>query len=571
MKTFTTLLFCILLIPQASLSQCDPMADYTKLVALYNATNGSNWTYESTSYFSISNNSTTIIPNAGQAWDFTQPMDTWHGVELNSQGCVEKLILSYNNLQGDLPNLDLESLNELYCGGNNLTGDLHDFDLPNLTVLICDDNQLSGSIPDFSSMPNLELLWCFGNQLSGSIPDFSNIPFLYDFWCSENNLTGTIPDFSNLPNLRDLYIHNNGITGEIPDFSNLPSLRDFPCFNNELTGSIPDFSNTPELRYFFCERNNLTGSIPDFSNTQMIDFYCNNNELTGSIPNFSNTPFLREFYCSNNLLTGSFPDFSNTPLLSWFGCDNNQITGVIPNLNLPNLVEFACNNNLLTDNLSNFNNLNNLEYLYLSNNLFTFDDIVLMPSSVVNLAYYSPQATIFEETTLTAVEGETFAIDLGIDEGIGSNVYTWSKDGTFFQTVMGSNELSFPSITLSDEGVYTVEVTNANAPDLTLTSYPITILVEASTTTNEVIPNTFSVAPNPSLGDVFVSIDTPNNVQQLYIYDAAGKLHKSIKLESLPLNQPLSVNLPKGIYFFSMFDSSGIMIGIKKVVVLDNL
>jgi Leucine-rich repeat (LRR) protein len=118
------------------------MSDSLALVDLYNATGGGNWTYAATSYF----NSTTHvpIPNVGTAWNFTQPMDTWHGVQLNGSGCVAILALN----------------------SNNLLGNLIDINLPNLTGLYLYYNQLSGSIPDFTNLSNLEFLQLDLNQLT---------------------------------------------------------------------------------------------------------------------------------------------------------------------------------------------------------------------------------------------------------------------------------------------------------------------------------------------------------------------------------------------------------------------
>jgi len=58
--------------------------DSLALVALYNATDGANW---------------------DNTWDLSQPMNTWHGVTLNTNGCVQRLDLYNNNLTGELPAL----------------------------------------------------------------------------------------------------------------------------------------------------------------------------------------------------------------------------------------------------------------------------------------------------------------------------------------------------------------------------------------------------------------------------------------------------------------------------------
>ena len=54
------------------------------LVALYNSTNGPNWT-----------NNTNWLTDA--------PLGDWHGVETDENGRVTKLELGFNNLSGSLP------------------------------------------------------------------------------------------------------------------------------------------------------------------------------------------------------------------------------------------------------------------------------------------------------------------------------------------------------------------------------------------------------------------------------------------------------------------------------------
>jgi len=108
MNNFITSLFYILLLtfcaPHFTKAQTDS-ADSLALIALYNATNGSNWT---------------------STWDINQPVSTWHGVTL-FDGRVGHIKLGGNNLSGSIP-AQLENLNEL-------------------TQLILSGNQLSGNIP----------------------------------------------------------------------------------------------------------------------------------------------------------------------------------------------------------------------------------------------------------------------------------------------------------------------------------------------------------------------------------------------------------------------------------------
>ncbi len=383
---------------------CNPISDSLALVELYNATGGNEWTYTSL-YYSYENFTggpglQYLIPNAGNSWNFSQPMNTWHGVELNDEGCVVKLSLIRNNLTGALPDLNLPNLEVFVCndntisgilpnfsnltslthfiasynaiegipafnnlpvidilhlGDNDISGNIPDFDLPSLKQLFLFSNAFSGNIPDFSGMPNLEIFFGYGNMLDGSIPDFSNLSLLEWLWISNNNLEGAITNFSSLENLTIFLCGQNNLEGSIPDFSNLPLLEEFACYDNELDNVIPDFSNLPKLKFLSCSDNNLIGPLPNFTNLAALErFNCDNNNIDGSIPNFDNLPNLEWLFCYDNQLSGSIPDF-NLPNLSSLKCEMNQLTGEIPDFSgLPNLQILTCNNNQLEGSVPDF-------------------------------------------------------------------------------------------------------------------------------------------------------------------------------------------------------------------------
>ena len=150
------------------------------LIALYNATDGDNW----------SNNDN---------WLSSKPIGEWYGVTANERGRVTKLDLTENGLHGTLPS-DL----------GNLT---------NLTTLYLSHNSLIGSIPpDLGNLTSLEFAQLRGNQLSGPIPsELANLASVRQLDLSDNLLSGSIPpELGSLPNLEALWLLNNQLTGCVP-------------------------------------------------------------------------------------------------------------------------------------------------------------------------------------------------------------------------------------------------------------------------------------------------------------------------------------------------------------------
>ncbi len=241
--------------------------DSLQLVALYNATNGANWT---------------------KPWDLTKPIDTWNGIYIDTTGCLGALSLDNNNLQGTLPNL---SMSKLY-------------------YLSLDGNQLSGSVPNFN-LPALKFLYLIGNQLSGALPDF-NMPYLQQLWVNSNQLSGPVPNF-NLPNLVYLNLYDNRFTGSIPNF-NLPKLTSLLLGANQLTGSVPSF-NLPALTYLDLQHNQLSGSLPIFNLPNLTDLYLSNNQLSGCIPTYF------EYYCGKKVDISGNPNLATQDFAAF--CSNN--------------------------------------------------------------------------------------------------------------------------------------------------------------------------------------------------------------------------------------------------------
>ncbi|MEZ5009393.1 MAG: immunoglobulin domain-containing protein [Chitinophagales bacterium] len=136
--------------------------------------------------------------------------------------------------------------------------------------------------------------------------------------------------------------------------------------------------------------------------------------------------------------------------------------------------------------------LDNLYFLNIHSNQFTFDDIIPTIEHItsnVSSYNYAPQDSIYKDTTITLNEGETFLIDLGIDNGISDNKYVWYKDGVKIDS-SNSNTYTINSVIVENSGIYTCKVTNPGAPDLTLYSRSDTLVVNRICSVPNVIGTT---------------------------------------------------------------------------------
>ncbi len=236
-----------------SVSVSETRTDRELLVDFYHATDGPNW-------------------KDNTNWLTDEPLDQWHGVEVDSTGRVSTiwlvdnslrgeipatlgdlsnltiLALAYNHLSGEIPGelARLKKLSGLSFGINNLTGGIPSWlgDLAELTWLELNDNDLRGEIPpSLGRLVKLSLLFLQHNELSGPIPpSFGNLAKLEKLRLEGNRLQGEIPSgFGGLVSMKELYMNNNNLSGAIPE--ELGLLEDLIVLNlennAELRGTLP--------------------------------------------------------------------------------------------------------------------------------------------------------------------------------------------------------------------------------------------------------------------------------------------------------------------------------------------
>ena len=178
--------------------------DRAALIALYNATDGDNWTDNTN-------------------WLTDVPLSEWYGVLTNEAGRVEELLLQENQLTGQIP-AELARLDKLI-------------------YIFFENNRLTGEIPsELGKLEMLKGLILSNNQLTGTIPsELANPDYLVYLELGNNRLTGTIPaNLSNATHLRTLNLNNNQLTGTIPPWlGNLALLESLNLQGNQFTGELP--------------------------------------------------------------------------------------------------------------------------------------------------------------------------------------------------------------------------------------------------------------------------------------------------------------------------------------------
>ena len=400
-------------------------SDSLALVALYDSTDGANWT---------------------TTWDLNTPVDAWYGVTVTN-GRVDTVDLRQNNLIGSIPA-------EL---GN----------LSNLTYLHLGFNQISGSIPiELGDLASLTTLFLGDNQLTGSIPtELGNLASLWGLFLHSNQLTGSIPtELGNLANLTYLDLPLNQLSGSAPaELGNLANLTYLDLRSNQLSGSIPaELGNLASLTVLYLQFNQLTGSIP------------------AELGNLANLTVL---VLGSNQLSGSIPaELGNLANLTALNLCTNQLNGSVPAEleNLTNIADLWLYSNQLTG-LPDLSTLTALSTLLVENNRLTFEDLEPNMGVASNSFTYAPQDSVGTGQDTVLVYGASLV--LSVEVGGTVNQYQWTKDGV---DVPGATDdtLSITSVVFADSGSYVLRVTNTIVPDLTLYSRPVKLSIATSLETD---------------------------------------------------------------------------------------
>ena len=322
-------------------AECALLSDREALVALYEATDGPNWTNS-------------------ENWLTDAPLVEWHGVGVDREGRVTRLELPGNGLSGRLPPEigGLAKLDALELQGNRLTGPIPAElgGLASLVTLNLGDNAISGALPsELGGLASLRWLSVSGNRLTGPIPpEIGNLSELGRMFLNDNELTGPIPpELGNLAELETLYLGWNSLSGPIPsELGNLSNLRFLSVGKSRgwakrrgfsfdrpqrtvLTGPIPpELGNLSNLESLVLDWNGLTGEIPpelgnlaSLTRLSLVD-----NNLTGPLPStFGGLSSLEQLLVSHNGLTGPLPaELGGLTSLETLFADRNALSGPVP-------------------------------------------------------------------------------------------------------------------------------------------------------------------------------------------------------------------------------------------------
>jgi uncharacterized repeat protein (TIGR01451 family) len=357
-------------------------AETASLMTIYNNLDGANWADNT---------------NWNNGGDPCAAGAQWFGVGCDGAGNVAGLDLSYNDLDGDIGDIDLSgltNLQDLFLEGNSITGDIADLDLSgliDLDYLILPDNQISGDIGglDLTGLGNLQFLVLESNQISGDIGglDLTGLGSLLILYLGDNQIGGNIGglDLTGAADLLELELWDNQIGGDIGnlDLSPSPFLYYLDLEDNQIGGNIGglDLSSNPNLEALYLGSNQIGGDIGNLDLTgaaSLLELDLWDNQIGGLIDNLdlSGAPVLEYFDVYTNQIGGDIGNLilTGTPIY-YLDLGMNQIGGDISNLDLssvPDLEVLYLDDNQMTGDpsASDIPSLTWLDTLYLSGNLF---------------------------------------------------------------------------------------------------------------------------------------------------------------------------------------------------------
>lgn len=309
-----------------------PLSECEALESFYTATDGDNW-------------------DSNANWLITNTPCDWYGVDCRN-GYVDMILLSSNNLSGDLP----------------------------------------AEVGDFSRLRWLDLS---RNNITSVPSDIGKLSWLTDLSLTENAITQLPSEFGNLTSLDNLYLNDNQISSLPTAFFNLPNMETFQIANNQLSYLPPELGNLTSLNSLTLSFNQL--SILPVEIGSLVNLYTlsiSNNQLI-TVPNeIGNLSLLDSLYASNNQINTLPAGIGNLTALTNLILDHNLLTSLPPEIgDMAALDTLLIYNNNLSNLPSEFGQLTNLNSLNVNYNNLS-DSIPEFMTGLVNLSTF-----VFKYTT----------------------------------------------------------------------------------------------------------------------------------------------------------------------------
>ncbi|MGV7108070.1 hypothetical protein [Flavobacterium sp. U410] len=558
-----------------------PQAERDALIALYNATDGNNWTntINGQGVWPVNDPSVEV-----ESWN-SSTNTGWYGVTV-SNGHVVAIAL--NGVNGTISNLSaltyLESLSlTTLTSTQTLSGSLDGLqNLSNLRFLNISANYQNNfnSIIPICGLLNLETLYLSGSNFNQELPiEFFNLTNLKklrlsgcnftlalqnvgtyltnleELWLSGNFQETSIPaSFLNLTNLKKIYLGIDNLSGGLNVIGNLIYLTHIKFYSCNFSGALPsNFANLQNLQFINFDFNHVTDISPLCNVTSLKYLSFNYNEIDQFPTNFNNLSNLKYIGLSANNLEGNIPTYFTNMVISTLFITGNDLEGVIPPLTFDGTLGYM----FLSESITAVGTFGISRLFYLGGNKFTFKDFEAQASYyesfIQNYFLYAPQAKTDSIVNENASVGSSYTMTMH-ENGNYSSVeeYQWYK-GTYPSGIAISGATSrqyiIGSVSTSDTGSYYCLSTH---PDITISSNNSKNLVLQREQINLSVADSSCTVSNPNSNYVQgLLVDLlAHLIQRKQNGDPDSAIEGSTPVELIALAPYITDPNPVGIYNF---------------------
>lgn len=447
---------------------------------------------------------------------------------------------------------NLTAVESCFLWGNNLTElPIYIGGMTNLRYLNVNDNLLTTLPESIGDLQNLGWLYVEENQLISLPESFGNLSSLDTLKLSVNQLTSLPESFGNLSDLNYVSLSLNNLTELPASISDLETIEEIYVDQNQLQSLPDDIGNLTTLRALTISSNNVTILPESMSDLVLLySFFANNNQIENIPVNIGNMTGLHYLALDGNNIEVVPESIGGLTALGYIGLTENNIEFLPQSFgDLPADTVLLTNNNIKFLPESMF--YNTYKYLWIDDNELQFGSIEPFVGNVFSEYLYEPQEDFGVDTTVyLATQG---VVDFTWEVSGDYNVYQWYKDGEIVDG-QTSNTLLIIDVSMDDNGIYKLKVTNTIANQLTLWSKNV-IVDAVITDVNEKFENEITVYPNPVTGN-YINIST-TNAEQLYnvqIINISGSIVIETSIRN-SVNQLDISNLSRGLYFIKLTDT----------------